>query len=488
MRQIAQVFRKGSEVRHVAILVFAATIHAQTGTGRMAIHGSVRTRAEGWDWFQADTGDGSYLYSGNIFRVNLTQTRRRMDWQLEFAAPLLFGLPETAVGPGSQGGLGLGANYYAANDQRRNAAMVFVKQGYVRWSGLFADENQSLKVGRFEFNDGSEVTPKNATLAALRRDRISQRLIGNFGWTHVGRSLDGFHYVANHKVAVHLIGALPTRGVFQVDGWGPLETGLVYLSANGGHSSKTHSSDWRLFGIYYHDWRHVLKVDNRSLALRRADTGNLQIGTYGGHYLHAAQAGRSTVDLMVWAALQTGRWGTLAHRAGAVALEGGWQPPVLTRVKPWVRGGYYHGSGDGNPADGRHGTFFQLLPTPRPFARFPFFNLMNNEDIHTSLAWRPHKAVLVKHEAHALRLASGADQWLVGGGAFQPWTFGYAGRATNGAQSLANLYDTSVEYRYKPNVTFTGYYGFAQGLAVTRAIYLKGKNGAFGYVEVNYRF
>ena len=56
------------------------------------------------------------------------------------------------------------------------------------------------------------------------------------------------------------------------------------------------------------------------------------------------------------------------------------------------------------------------------------------------------------------------------------------------AQSLANLYDTSVEYRYKPNVTFTGYYGYAQGLAVTRAIYPKGKNGAFGYLEVNYRF
>ncbi len=74
------------------------------------------------------------------------------------------------------------------------------------------------------------------------------------------------------------------------------------------------------------------------------------------------------------------------------------------------------------------------------------------------------------------------------GGAYQPWTFGYQGRNAAGPRSLANLYDTSVEYRMRPNVTLSGYYGFASGRAITQAIYPKGKNGGLGYAEVSYRF
>jgi len=55
--------------------------------------------------------------------------------------------------------------------------------------------------------------------------------------------------------------------------------------------------------------------------------------------------------------------------AGMVDLEGGYQPKILPALKPWLRGGYYYGSGDGNPNDNRHGTFFQILPTaPRGLA------------------------------------------------------------------------------------------------------------------------
>lgn len=67
-------------------------------------------------------------------------------------------------------------------------------------------------------------------------------------------------------------------------------------------------------------------------------------------------------------------------------------------------------------------------------------------------------------------------------------SFGYIGRATNGARSLANLYDASVEYRMKPNVTLSGYFGHAQGLAAIRTIYPKGAGANFGYLEILYRF
>jgi hypothetical protein len=71
-----------------------------------------------------------------------------------------------------------------------------------------------------EFIDGSEVTPGHSTLAALKRDRIAQRLLANFGFTDVQRSLDGAQYVLNMpKFNVTAVAARPTEGVFQVDGY-----------------------------------------------------------------------------------------------------------------------------------------------------------------------------------------------------------------------------------------------------------------------------
>jgi hypothetical protein len=114
--------------------------------------------------------------------------------------------------------------------------------------------------------------------------------------------------------------------------------------------------------------------------------------------------------------------------------------------------------------------------------------MMDNEDIYGALILRPNSKVTTWSEFHSLRLADNNDLWYSGGGAFQPWTFGYTGRSTSGRRSLANLYDTSIEYRANGKATFTGYFGYAQGLAVMEQIYPKGKNGKFGYVEALYRF
>jgi len=45
-----------------------------------------------------------------------------------------------------------------------------------------------------------------------------------------------------------------------------------------------------------------------------------------------------------------------------------------------------------------------------------------------------------------------------------------------------------VEYRHNAHFTFLGYFARAQGLASTAAIYPKGKDASFGYVEVMYKF
>lgn len=455
----------------------------------ITVQGSIRTRMEAWDWFTPDSGDPSYAYSGNLLRLSLSKSYESWDWQLELAAPILLGLPESAAGPGVQGQLGLGANYFLANDRKRNAAGVFAKQAFLRFNGLRGNRSHMLKLGRFEFLDGSETTPKSATLAALKRDRINMRLLGHFGWAHVGRSFDGVHYsYANPAGNFTFVGAIPTRGVFQTDGWGQNEAAFGYASYTRPWGKGRHAADTRVLALHYHDWRKALKTDSRPLALRQADTGNLRIATFGGHTLHAIDTKAAVYDVMLWGTVQTGRWGRLDHSAHAVAIEGGIQPKAFAKLKPWFRAGFYDGSGDGNPTDGTHNTFFQVMPTPRPFARFPFFNLINNRDTFGSLVLRPHAKVTVSSEFHALRLSNRNDLWYLGGGVFQPWSFGYIGRTTSAARSLANLYDTSIEYRMNPHVTLTGYYGFAQGLAAMRTIYPKGKNGAFGYIEMLYRF
>src|SRR5262249_54524322 len=139
---------------------------------------------------QPDSGENRYPFSGSILRVGFSQSRETWDWNAEFAVPFLLGLPSNSFGPGTQGALGLGANYLTSNDRNTNTAMLFPKQLYVRITQFGANKSHSLKIGRFEFSDGSELTPKNASLAAIKRDRINQRLIGPFGWSHVGRSFD----------------------------------------------------------------------------------------------------------------------------------------------------------------------------------------------------------------------------------------------------------------------------------------------------------
>ncbi len=453
--------------------------------GNVTVQGSIRTRLEAWNWFKSDSGDGGYAYLGNIARLSFSRNTERLDWQVELAAPFLFGLPDSAVGPGAQGQLGLGPAYYLANDRSRNAIGVFPKQAWVR----FKHNHHALRIGRFEYMDGAETAPKNATLAAVKRDRVNMRLLGHFGWLHVGRSFDGAHYTYNHKGGnFTAVGAVPTRGVFQTDGWGQTHTAFGYAAHTWTWGNGRHTADTRLFALEYQDWRQVLKTDNRPLVARRADLDRIRIETFGGHSAHATETDAGTVDLLVWATLQTGKWGTLTHRAHAVDLEAGIQPKCAPRWKPWLRGGFYDGSGDNNANDSRHGTFFQVLPTPRPFARFPFFNMMNNRDRFGMLILRPHPKATVSFELHSLRLGRRNDLWYQGGGVFQPWTFGYVGRSANGARSLADLYDAGIEYRVRPQVTVAGYFANAQGLSAITSIYPRGQSATFGYVELMYRF
>jgi hypothetical protein len=446
---------------------------------------------EGWDWFEGNSGQNSYAFPHSLLRVAIGQESKRLDWQVEAAQDLILMLPRDAAVAAPQGQLGLGGTYYAANGNGRNNANAFIKQAYVQINHLGQGK---LRLGRFEYLDGTEVKPKDATLAALVQTRIAQRLIGNFGWSAVGRSYDGVQFSYNfHQNNVTFLASRPTRGVYQIDGMGELDVDLFYGTLTVPVQYDHGAGEFRAFGVGYVDHRRrLVKTDNRPGTSKcpsvPADCSMIEIGTYGGDYVHVFNTAASgKFNFLVWGAFQTGSWGNLTQRAGAFVGEFGWQPPVKT-LKPWLSAGYSYGSGDGNSTDSVHGTFFQVLPTPRLYARFPFYDMENNEDFYGSLNVRPHAKLAVRSELHALRLADKTDLWYVGGGAFQPKTFGYTGRPSNGNRSLANVWDLSADYQVTRTFAVGLYYGHAWGKAVIASIYPKDRNGQLAYVETNLRF
>ncbi|HJQ32040.1 MAG TPA: alginate export family protein [Pyrinomonadaceae bacterium] len=463
----------------------------QLKLGRVNVNGSLRLRAESYGWFEAPGYEDSYTFGAAQLRLALGQQLEKFDWLVEGQFTGLFNLPSRAVAPAPRGQLGLGASYFAANGSQDASAVL--KQAYVKAKGVFGDRASSLKAGRFEFVEGAETAPKDATLAALKRERIAQRLIGNFGFSHGGRSFDAVQYVREGKSSnFTFVGGRAVEGVFQLRALKELDVDFWYGAFTKPLHAKRVESEFRLFGLGYHDGRGALKTDNRTTAARRADVENIRINTVGGHYIAAVKTSKGTMDVLAWGAGQFGAWGTLSHRAGAGAFEGGFQPAgALSKWKTRVRAGYFRSTGDGDAADTRHETFFQVLPTPRVYARFPFYNLMNSEDAFAQVSLKPHARVALRADVHSLRLSNANDLWYSGGGAFQETTFGYQGRPSAGSKSLGTLLDLSADVSLTPTTTLTLYDAGVRGGRVQAAIYPAGGSNPTArlfYVELTRRF
>lgn len=459
-------------------------IHAQfLGGSGLSVSVYDRTRVDSWQWFATPPYNNSYGYVESLLRVGVAQRLHRWDWLLELSQPSILTAPDNAISPiAAQGQLGLGASYYAAN-ANSNAADAFLKQGYARFDG----EESSLRAGRFEFIDGQETKPANSTTAWLQSHRIAHRLIGNFGFSNAQRSFDGLdaHYQAG-AWNLTAMAARSDQGVFNMNGNPELNVDVQYLAVTRA-DAKQHVL-WRAFAVGYHDGRTGLtKTDNRASAVRATDHKNIRIGTYGGDLLASIPAGPGQFDFLAWAAGQNGSWGLQSHKAGAAAVEGGYQFGKVPTT-PWLRGGWFRSTGDNNPTDGTHNTFFQVLPTPRIYARLPFYNLMNNTDEFVEFVDKPVKKVAVRSDLHWLQLTSSHDLWYLGGGAFDNKVFGYIGRPANNSHSFASAADISADWKTTKNVDLNFYYAYAQGKTVVAAIYPSDRNMQYGYVEFVYHW
>ena len=458
------------------VVLVAAPATAQTTT----YSGSLRLRQEAWDWFQPATGSfqNAYTFTGATLRYGATRATKTSSATIELEAPALIGLPTRATAPAPQGGLGLGALYRGFNGNQ--ASSLFVKQAF------YQDKLRGFRAGRFEFNDGMESVPESPTLAWVKSQRVSQRLVGTFAWSQVGRSFDGLHY-SKTKGTDNLtaVAAYPTAGVFDLNGQPTLTSvRFGYLAA----TRATKTSDQRLFGILYEDARKgVTKVDNRVATATATDKDSIRILTFGGHYARTGESKAGKWDVLGWAALQSGDWGVQTQEAYAYSLEAGWQPKKAKNA-PWFRIGYNVYSGDGNPGDGKHQTFSPLLNTPRIYARTPFFAEANSRDLFIQALVRPDKKTTIRADLHCVSLDKAADRWYAAGGPFlSAGSFGLIGRANpSGGTQLADLIDLSADRVIDKRTSASVYVGHLLGKTVVKGIYPDSK-GFFAYGELTYK-
>jgi len=455
--------------------------------GSLNIGAEIRARGEGWDWFLGNDHT-RYAFGESRLRLSLSQQKRKYSWKVEVAQPSLYSLPNDALQPVTNFPLGEGGRYFAANGGNTNAAGVFVKQAYFSIRGI--DHNGgTLKLGRFAFSDGTEKIPAAPDLSWIKRERIAHRLIGDAYWTDIGRSFDGLHFTDDIGANTNLtfVAGRTTRGVYQTDGMGEMDVDILYAAYTRELPTPHTSSELRVFALGYHDGRGVLKVDNRPLAVRQADTQNIRIGTFGLNYaLVAPLPYIGKWDLLVWGAEQFGHWGTLSHRADAGLFELGWRPPIPW-LHPWLRAGAFYATGDGNPNDRRHTTFFQPLPTEQLYARLPFYTLQNSEDYTGQVIVQPFHKLALRAEVHKVKLHSVADLWYVGTGAFQNTSFGYDGQPNNGHKGLGNYVDFNSDFQVSSHLTLRYYLGVLSGKgAMTNRP--QGRKGGFTYLEFAYKF
>jgi hypothetical protein len=206
----------------------------------------------------------------------------------------------------------------------------------------------------------------------------------------------------------------------------------------------------------------------------------------GAAVLHVHALGPGKLDVLGWAAGQTGDWQSLAHEAWAYVFEAGYQLPDV-RGAPWLRGGINRASGDADPSDDVHRTFHQLLPTARTYAQFPFYNMMNNQDVFLELVLRPHRTLTLRTDARWLGATTSRDLVYAGGGATSQHAFGYGGTPTGGRNELAYLTDVSLTFTPAPFLTAYAYYGHAFGQGIIDQAYV-GNDADYGYVELTVSF
>ena len=471
-----------------------ATITLSTfnqGKGTLSADVRIIYRHEFWDWFKPlaqpnNNNDYRYFFTRSLVELKLALPNFQAFIQAQDVH--MWGLPDDAVANPPAGPMGAGANYFSHGHQQDYSSTI-IRQAYLDIQKLFT-KGLSLRWGRFDYLDSMEVTYENPKVNWLKEMRLAERLIGPFTWSSFNRSFDGFKVGYDlEKFNLTSLIAHPTQGGFENDAHKTIEgIDLASFTFTSKYNQWIPNCEERFFYIYYKDHRNMPKVDN-TLVGSGLNQGDIKIHTFGMHWLGTAKLGKGFFDGLMWGVYQTGDWGDLDHNAWAGTVEIGYQFSACPWT-PWFRAGYFISSGDDDPTDDNHETFYQLLPTVRKYALFPFFNQMNNEDVFVQAVLKPLPRLSLRADIHFLQLQETNDRWYMGAGATRErgTIFGYQGRPSFGDKELGTLADITMSYFF--NQYFSGliYFGHVFGEEVIKNNYPQGDDANFGYVELSLTF
>ena len=433
-----------------------------------------------WRFFEPRPGggDADYAFGANRLQAGVQRSTGAYDLTAALQYVQFCGLPSDAVGPGP---LGIGAVYYA-HAGRSDSRQVYLRYANIRLKRLLP--GVTLQIGRMPYSSGAEASSGNTKIEAVKLQRIAARLVGEFEWSLYQRAYDGVRGDTSHNrwsataVAFH-----PTQGGFE-DAAGLMMRGVTVLGgvATFRTSPVAPAAQWQLFALRYRDTRKVAaRPDNTGRTASAVDVG---INTFGATVVvaPAPHDGRQW-DGMLWVAGQSGAWYEQTHRAVSIAAEAGHQWTTAA-WQPWVRGGWLFASGDRDPFDNRHGTFFQMLPTVRRYAQNALYSQMNNTDLFAQVMLRPRPKLAVRLDWHRIGLASSRDAWYFGSGATQNrgTLFGFSTRPSNGASTLTSIAEGSADYAISSHWSINGYVSVARGGSVAEPAFA-GRTMTFGYLE-----
>lgn len=454
---------------------------AEPEPGETTIELAVLVRGERWGYFappgpSADEPD--YAFPGA--RATLAIEHRGVRWRARgaFRYVRLESLP---AGASDADALGTGGLY------RLHVGRSFSYQLFLRELALGVDAGRGVRVtaGRQAYASGREAPPASPAVAALR-PRIEGRLLGSASWSLYERAFDAARVdVARPRWRATIMAGFPTQGVFEESANLPMRRlrvagGALALEGRG-------ASETQLFAYHYRDRRAVsIRPDNT----RRASDGvDIALWTLGASHLAVASTPAGLLDGVLWGAVQAGRWYELAHRAWSAAAEAGHR---WTRApgQPWVRAGVSAASGDRSPGDGRHGTFFPLLPGGEAGWRSALYASMNVVDAFAELRVRPHRRLEAGAGLRRVALASVADRWYTGSGATRDEGayFGYAARPSAGAATLATIAQGVADLSLSRRWTARAEVAYARGGEVVRRSFTRRPRLVFVSIASAFRF
>jgi len=442
-----------------------------------------------WRYFDpaAPGGDPDYGFFSNRLRFGLNAKKETWGAEVSFQYVKQWSLPDDASGT-TGGELGLGAVYFEHNGSTAPDSL------YIKYFNLtllnIADTGLNATVGRFNYSGGLETLSGVPKIDWLKKVRLDARLIGEFDWSIYQRSFDGIKLQWDHELGhLSVSGFRPTQGGFERSANKHISDIDILATAYTFKPGKLiPNSEIQFFDYYYDDERDIpVRADNSGLA--PPSHQDLSFHTIGGHFAGAKQIGPGTADLLLWGAYQTGDWFEQDHRASGVAVEAGYQFTDI-RWKPWIRTGAYHGSGDDDPADGTHGTFYQILPTVRKYAFTTAYNLMNNKDYFIQLLLSPHKKLKLRTDLHFLELNESADLWYSGAGATQAegTIQGYDGRPSGGDDDLGTSLEFTAQYQLTNDINLHAFYGHVFGGEVISNNFTDDEDFDFFFMEVTLDF